>query len=401
MNLNHHHNHNRNDIVILGWGRSAVSPVGGALSQLTPHEIGAPVVKGILQAYGIPSGAIDTLICGNAMGAGGNPARMVALAAGLPDRVSALSVDTQCCAGLDAMTLACGLLSSGNADVVIAGGVEAWSRAPLRQHRPHQPHEAPVSYDSPAFAPDPARDPDMLLAAARHAQRAGISRAAQDDWAIESHHRALAAQERMAAEIIAIGAATHDSYPRRLSARHLAHIPIAAMTDAADVDATTQQHYAISRIAISPRADGAAFVVLATQAAAERLGLTGYFRWCCGVSVGSLPETPMLAAIDATQALLARAACSVEDLWTVELHDAFAAQALAFGEALNLAPEKLNRGGGGLGRGHPIGASGAISLARLLSEMQHAAPVGALGLATIAAAGGIGAAALVELSAVR
>jgi len=384
------------DAVILGWGRSAVTPLGGALSQLLPHEIGAPVLQGILQRFDIPPTAVNAVIAGNAMGAGGNPARMLALAAGLADRVGALSVDSQCCAGLDAVALAHGLLAAGNADVVIAGGVEAWSRAPIRQHRPRHPGAVAITYDSPAFAPDPARDPEMLLAAARHALAAGITRAQQDAWAVQSHVRAVAARAHLHHEIIAIGDATQDSYPRLLAARHLARMPVVAISDDKRADDAARQHHAISRIAISPSADGAAFVVIATREAARRLKLRPHFAWKTSASVGALPETPMLAAIDAAQAALTRTASKVSDLWAVELHDAFAAQAIAFCDQLKLAPEQLNRHGGGLGRGHPIGASGAISLVRLLADMQHGAPVGALGLAAIAAAGGLGAAVMVE-----
>ncbi len=385
-----------NDAVILGWGRSAVTPLGGALSQRQPHEIAAPVVQGILQRFGIPLDAINAVIVGNAMGAGGNPARMLALAAGFADRIPALSVDSQCCAGLDAIALAHGMLAAGNADVVIAGGVEAWSRAPIRQHRPRQAGEAAIAYDSPAFAPDPARDPGMLLAAARHALKAGITREQQDAWAVQSHARAVAAHMHIRNEIIAIGTATQDTYPRALNQRHLARMPVLTMSDDVSVDEATRQRHAVSRIAVSPSADGAAFVVIATRNAARRLNLHPHFAWRAGVSVGALPETPMLAAIDAAQAALARSANSIDDLWGVELHDAFSAQAIAFCEALKLSPTQLNRHGGGLGRGHPIGASGAISLVRLLADMQQEAPQGALGLATIAAAGGLGTAAVVE-----
>ncbi|MDB6001875.1 MAG: acetyl-CoA acetyltransferase [Rhizobacter sp.] len=381
-----------NQPVILGWGRSAVAPVGGAFSHLAAHEIGAPVLQGLLARFGIPAAAVDAVVAGNALGAGGNPARMLALAAGLPDRTAALSVDTQCCAGLDAVTLAAALLHSGSAAVVVAGGLEAWSRAPIRQHRPRTPQESPQTYERPAFAPDAKRDPDMLLAAARYAARFGIRRDQQDAFAAQSHARALALRARMAQEIIVVGGATEDSYARRLSPERMARMPVAALTDEGGEPLDT----AVSRIAVAPRADGAAFVVLATRQAAEALGLVPHFRWCVGVSVGGAPEMPMLAAVDATRAALARSGDSVDSLWGIELHEAFAVQALAFIEALGVDCARLNRGGGGLGRGHPIGASGAISLVRLLSDMHHDAEVGARGLAVIAGAGGIGAAAVVE-----
>lgn len=383
--------------VILGWARSAVAPMGGALGALAAHEMGAPVLRGLLARFGIPADAVDAVVAGNALGAGGNPARMVALAAGLADRTAALSIDTQCCAGLDAVTLAAGMLASGSASVVVAGGVEAWSRAPIRQHRPRTAAELPVAYDRPAFAPDPDRDPDLLLAAARHAALLSISRTRQDAFAAESHARALALRERMMQEeIVPIGAATHDSYARPLTPARLARMPIAAISDAALAGPTDPSDTAVSRLAIAPRADGAAFVVLATPHAAAALRLTPYFRWLGGASVGVAPEMPMLAATEAARAVLQRAGCDVDALWGIELHEAFAVQALAFIQALGVDPARLNRGGGGLGRGHPIGASGAISLVRLLSDMQRDASRDALGLAAIAGAGGIGAAGLVQ-----
>lgn len=384
------------DTVILGWGRSPVTPVGGALSQWQPHEIGTPVVLGICARFGIPPAVVDAVVAGNAMGAGGNPARMLALAAELADRIPAFTIDSQCCAGLDAITAANGLLAAGNADVVLAGGLEAWSRAPLRLHRPRTAGEPAVAYDSPAFAPDPARDPDMLLAAARHALAAGITRDMQDDWSMQSHARAVAAQAHLHGEIIPIGAVAQDSYPRALNPRLLARMPIVALSDDDRVDAQTHQRHAISRLAISPGADGAAFVIMATADAARRLNLRPYFHWRAGLSVGARPEVPMLAAIDAAQAVLTRCAFKSSDMAMVELHDAFAAQAIAFCRQMQLSAGQLNRHGGGLIRGHPIGASAAVSLIRLLTDMHQSAPEGAPGLTAIAAAGGIGAAAIVE-----
>lgn len=385
-----------NGAVIIGWGRSPVAPVGGALAQMQAHEIGAPVLQAILQRFAIPLAAIDAVITGNAMGAGGNPARMLALATGCGDQVPALSVDSQCCAGLDAVMLANGLLAAGSADVVVAGGLEAWSRAPLRLHRPRHAGEPAVAYDSPAFAPDPRRDPDMLMAAARHALVAGITRDMQEAWTRESHARAVAACTHLQQEIVPLGALMHDSYPRLLDPRLLVRMPVAVQSDDHNVDEETRRHHAISRLAISPSADGAAFVVIASSDAARRLNLRPHFYWRAGISVGAMPEVPMLAAIDAAQAALAHTSNKIGDMSSVELHDAFAAQAIAFCQRMNLSATVLNRHGGGLVRGHPIGASGAISLTRLLADMQYDAPDGALGLTAIAAAGGLGAAAIVQ-----
>jgi acetyl-CoA C-acetyltransferase len=382
--------------VLLAWARSAVAPRGGAFAKLSAHEIASPVVSAVLARSGIDAAAVDALVCGNALGAGGNPARMVALAAGVPEAAAAFSIDTQCCSGLDAVAMGAGLIATGQAQLVVAGGVEAWSRSPIRQHRPLTPDEAPMSYERPAFAPDPTRDPDLPLAAARYAAQAGIARTAQDAFAVASHARALAWRERTALEIVPIGDALHDSYARALTIERAARMPTEAISDQDFSSGVDPRASAISRLAIAPQADGAAFALIATPQAAIALGVPALLRWRGAIAVGVAPEMPMLGAIRAAKELLDRYGLTASLLWGAELHEAFAVQALAFAEELGIAPERLNRGGGGLSRGHPIGASGAVSLVRLLADMAFDAPSGALGLASIAAAGGLGSAALVE-----
>ncbi|WP_207460868.1 thiolase family protein [Azospirillum sp. SYSU D00513] len=374
------------DLAILGWARSPVAPVGGLLRGLTPHGLGAPVVRALLKRTGVPAEAVGALVAGNALGAGGNPARMVALAAGLPDGTPALSLDSQCCAGLDAVITAAGLIAAGNAELVVAGGVEAWSRAPLRFHRPAGPEEAPEPYDRPPFAPDPARDPDLFEAAADLAARRGITRAAQEAWAVESHARALGMRAAMRAEIVPFDGLDHDPYARPLTPALLRRMPLV----------TGNGDTGLSRIAASPSADGAAFVLLATLNAARRLGVKPRALYRAGASSGGAPETPMLACLPACRRALERAGIGVGDLRAFELHEAFAVQALCVMQDLGLDPAIVSPSGGGLGRGHPIGASGAVSLVRLLADLDRDAPPGALGLATIAGAGGIGSAVVVE-----
>ncbi|MBU3648577.1 MAG: acetyl-CoA C-acyltransferase, partial [Limnohabitans sp.] len=155
--------------LIAAWARSAVVPRGGAFKALHAHEIAAPVVQALLERAGLQARAVDALVMGNALGAGGNPARMLALHAGLPQLCAAFTIDTQCCAGLDAISMGLGLIASGQAEVVVAGGAEAWSRSPIRMHRPLHDSDEAQAYERPAFAPTPAQDPDMLLSAARYA----------------------------------------------------------------------------------------------------------------------------------------------------------------------------------------------------------------------------------------
>jgi len=382
--------------LIAGWARSAVAPHGGAFGALQAHEIAAPVIQALLKRAGISPETVDAVVVGNALGAGGNPARLVALAAGLPDQCAAFSIDTQCCSGLDAVSMAVGLIASGQASVVIAGGVEAWSRSPIRQHRPLRDGDAAVPYERPAFAPDPARDPDMLASAASYAAVQGCTRAEQDAYAVQSHERALANQALVADEIVSIAGLAHDPYPRRISGALAARMPAVVRHEDTECDGTDRPDCSLSALSISAKADGAGFVLLASPEACRALGLKPKTAWIASASAGCAPETPLLAAEVAARTVLSRAGlASADTLDVIELHDAFAVQGLSFCQALDIDPLRMNRGGGGLARGHPIGASAAIALVRLLNELSHEQPA-ALGLTAVAGAGGLGAAAIVQ-----
>ncbi|PIG09290.1 thiolase family protein [Comamonas sp. 26] len=392
---------------IIAWARSPVAPVGGSLSHLQAHELAAPLLQSLLAQSGLPATAVDAVVLGNALGAGGNPARMLTLAAGLPDSCAAHSINTQCCSGLDAIAIAVGLLQSGQAEVVIAGGAEAWSRSPIRQTRPMRSDDAPQSYERPPFAPDPARDPDMLQSAADYALQHGYTRSAQEQYALRSHAQAVAAQGRLSAEITAVAGIAHDSYPRTIKAERAARMPVVAHGNDSSASQADINAHVLSALTISAKADGAALILLATPEACVHWNLQPRAQWLASVSIGAAPETPLLAAIAAARMALLRGAKSlskpellVQDLSALELHDAFAVQGLAFCDALSLAPESINLQGGGLARGHPIGASGAIALVRCLAQLQAKAQTDAqsqmLGMAAIAGAGGIGAATLVQ-----
>jgi len=392
---------------IIAWARSPVAPIGSGLARLSPHELGRPLLQSLLQQSGLPAHAVDAVVIGNALGAGGNPARMLALAAGLPDGCAAHTIDTQCCSGLDAVAMAVGLLQSGQAEVVIAGGIEAWSRAPIRQTRPLHPGEHPLGYERPPFAPDPERDPDMLQSAADYALTHGFSRSQQEQYALLSHNRALAAQAQLAPEIVAVAGLAADAYPRALQPARAARMPVLARGSYEGASADEITAHALSPLTVSAKADGAALLLLATPEACARWNLQPRAQWLASASVGAAPETPLLAAIAAAQMALARGSQALaspqlkaQDLSVIELHDAFAVQGLAFCAAMGLAPEQINSAGGGLARGHPIGASGAIALVRCLAQLEYQAQSStaraALGLAAIAGAGGIGAATLVQ-----
>ena len=377
--------------LIAAWARSAVVPRGGAFNALHAHDIAAPVLQALLQRAGLDATAVDAVVLGNALGAGGNPARLLALHAGLPPRCAAFTVDTQCCAGLDAIAMGAALIASGQAQVVVAGGAEAWSRSPMRAHRPLHADESPIPFERPAFAPNPTQDPDMLQSAACYAATHGYTRAAQEAYALQSHARAVASHE-MSAEIVSVAGVSHDVHPRLIAAERAARMPVVANAPGADPRA-----FGLSALTISAQADGAALVLLMSDQACVRWGVSATMSLTAHASVGVSPDVPLIAAEHAAHDVLRRAGgLNASDLALVELHDAFAVQGLSFAKGLGLAPEQLNLHGGGLARGHPIGASAAVALVRLLSDLAVSTQPSAKGLVAVAGAGGLGSAAVIQ-----
>lgn len=348
--------------------RTAVVPRGGAFSRLRIEDLAAPVVRAVLADAGIEAGQVDDLILSNALGAGGNPARRVALAAGLPERVAGLTIDRQCAGGLDAVLLARALVDSGAAEVVLAGGAESYSRRPLRLAT--DPDGGPaMAYDEAPFTPWPDRDPGMAEAAEALARRLGIGRDRQEAWAAESHARALAAD--LSAEIVPLLGVTRDAFPRLLSPRLLARAPVV--------------HGSITAATAAVAADAAALCLVVSDRIAQGRGLA----LLGGATVGGDPMEPGLAPVAAIRAIW-----NGEPLRMAEVMEAYAVQAIAVVEGAGLDPPLVNPGGGGLARGHPVGASGAVLAVRLFHGLKSGR-----GLAAIAAAGGIGTALLVEASA--
>jgi acetyl-CoA C-acetyltransferase len=357
---------------VIAAKRSAVVPRGGAFARLSIEDLAAPILLTSLAAAGIGLDEVDEVIVSNALGAGGNPARRVALAAGLPERVAGLSVDRQCVGGLDALLLARALIVSGAAEVVVAGGVESASRRPIRMMTDPD-GGAPVAYDQAPFTPWPDRDPPMHVAAEVLAQRLGISRARQDAWAVESHRKARVAD--MAAEIVAQAGQERDAYTRNLT------LPVAARARVL-CGSVTAANTAVA-------ADGAAFAVVVSARIAARAARA--CRIAGGVTLGGVPDEPGLAPVAAIAATLARAGLTTQSIAQAEVMEAYAAQAIACVEGAGLDPSVVNPGGGALARGHPTGASGAVLAVRLFHDLTSG-----FGLAAIAAAGGIGTALLLE-----
>ena len=350
---------------IVAARRTAVAPTGGAFRRLAIHDLAAPVIRAVLADAGLAPEQVDEVILANALGGGGNPARLAALAAGLPDRVAGLSIDRQCVGGLDAILLAKAVVESGAARIVVAGGAESHSRRPIRMATDPD-GGPPQAYDRPPFTPFPDRDPEMHAAAAALARRLGLTRESLDAFAVASHAKALTAREVLRQEIVPLNGLTDDAFTRALT-------PALAVRAKRIDDPISAANAAVS-------ADAAAFVVVS----ADPIG-PNPLRLLGGATRGAAPDEPGLSPVVAIREILPDPAGV-----TVELMEAYAAQALACIRACDLDARLTNRQGGALARGHPIGASGAILAVRLFHSLKQGR-----GLAAIAAAGGIGSALLV------
>ena len=379
----------REPVVVL-VRRTAFGRRNGAFGRVLADELLAPVLSAVVAASGIPAADIDDVIIGNAVGGGGNVARLSALAAGLPSRVPGMTIDRQCGSGLEAIVLACRLVASGAGSAYLAGGVESCSTAPLRAHRLTSTPGHPDFFDRVRFSPDVVGDPDMGVAAENVADRFGITRERQDAFALRSHRLAGVAQDTgaLAGEIVPVrgeaGLVSADEGPRRsLTAELLRRFPpvfrpggtVTAGNSCAD-------------------ADGAVVVLVTSRRVADSLGLTGYLCFVDSAVTGTDPNHLGIAGAEAARLVLDRQNVASADLARIEFNEAFAAQVLASMDILGIPEERANLQGGALAVGHPFGASGALLVLRLLTQGRASGRADELALSAVSIAGGLGVAAL-------
>jgi acetyl-CoA C-acetyltransferase len=363
--------------VIVAARRTPIGTAGKGLRHVTAAELAAPVLTAVADDVGRTPAEV---VLGNCMGPGGDVARVATLTAGLPDAVPAVTVDRQCASGLAAIELGARMVDDDHWPV-LAGGVESASTAPWRFWPPEEGRQ-PVRYERAPFSPDSVGDPDMGLAADLLAEEHCVGREEQDEYAVRSHQRAWAAAEagRFAAELVPVGGLSRDERLRgRLTTARLGRFP-AAFREGGTVTAANS-------CGIN---DGAAVVALAPAAA----GLPG-LRVLATASAGVDPNRPGTGLVPAARRALDRAGLGLADLDVIELNEAFAGQVLACCRELDLDPARVSPQGGALALGHPWGASGAVLVVRLFSQLVREG-AGRYGLAAIAAGGGQGTALVVE-----
>ncbi|WP_246056592.1 thiolase family protein [Nocardioides eburneiflavus] len=369
--------------MVVAVARTPIGTAGHALAGLSVEQLAAPVLGSVIDRAGLDPHDVDEVVLGNCLGPGGNVARVSALAAGLPSSVPALTVDRQCASGLAAVGLAAHLVRGG-ASAVLAGGAESASTAPWRSWPPEDGGE-PVRYERAPFAPAPA-DVDMGLANDLLAEEAGVTRERQDAYAARSHRQAAAARDAgvFDREVVPVGGLTRDERPRAgLTVERLSRFPAAFRPEGT---VTAGNSCGVS--------DGAAAVAVVSAEMSQRLGLPG-LRVLSSATVGVDPTRPGRGLVPAVRLALERAGAPLDRIDVVELNEAFAGQVLACCDELDLDPDRVCVEGGALALGHPWGASGAVLVVRLFSQLV-AQGAGGLGLAAIAAGGGQGVAMVVE-----
>lgn len=376
--------------VIIAALRTPIRRVNGALQDLRSHEILAPVLRRLLTDSGLAAGDVADVVIGNAVGAGGNVARLAALQAGLPVTVPGLTVDRQCGSGLDAIVLATRLVAAGGDTAYLAGGVESISTAPLRANRTAA--GTPDFFSRAQFVPLSFGDPDMGVAAENVAAEFGVSRARQDRFALRSHQRALAAGAAgtFAGETVPLetagGTVASDDGPRAsLTAALMSRFP-PAFAEGGTVTAANSCF----------DADGASGVVITSLRRARELGAGDGLLVLGTDTAGVDPRLLGMGAAAAAQRLLSDRGVAAEDIGLVEFNEAFASQTLACLDRLGIDDARANRDGGALALGHAYGASGAVLVTRLLAQARRTPGQEQLALAMISIAGGMGTAALFQ-----
>ncbi|GAB3534713.1 thiolase family protein [Arthrobacter tecti] len=391
---------------LVGGVRTPVGRYGGVLSAVRPDDLAALTIREAVARTGLDPEAIDEVILGNANGAGEenrNVARMATLLAGLPNTIPGITVNRLCASGLSAIIMASHMIKAGAADIVIAGGVESMSRAPWVMEKPTTAFAKPgASFDTsigwrftnPTFAAQDKTTFSMPETAEEVARVDGISRDDADAFALRSHQRALKAIEagHFKDEIVPVNTTNRrknvtvdtDEGPRAdTTLEVLAGLkPVVAKDGVVTAGNSSSLN------------DGASAVVVASEAALTRLGLTPRARIVTGASAGVPPEIMGIGPVPATQKVLQLSGRSIGDLDAVELNEAFATQSLACIRRLGLDEEIVNRDGGAIALGHPLGSSGSRIAITLMGRMER--ENGRLGLATMCVGVGQGTAMLLE-----
>lgn len=357
---------------LIAGSRTTVSPVGGIFRNTPIQDMAAAVLEENLRQLHIPKSEVDDIFVSNAIGGGGNIARLCALKAGFSSQLLGTSIDRQCVGGLDAIIQAANRVKSGAANLIIAGGVESFSLRPER-HYPTKWNESPKSLERPPFFPDDNLTVPLGDFVQELKKIHNISEKEELEWVQNSHRKTLAHKTVAETEIVSL--TTND--PIETFAREI-----------------TENTYQKAKAKFghthpcntAPKADSAAFVAVASENMVKKHNPAHCIEITDGFTLGGDPKSFPILPADAMKQIMQQNNLNWNNISHIELMEAYAVQAILCAKLSGAPTEKINPFGGAISRGHPIGASGAILAVRLFHALKNTQKTG---LATIAGAGGL------------
>lgn len=389
------------EVVLAGAVRTAIGSYGGTLANVPVAELGTIVIKEALSRAGIAPEAVDEVLMGCILqsGQGQNVARQAAINAGLPQEVPATTINNLCGSGLKCINMAAAMIQSGDADIVIAGGMESMSGSPYLVPKARFGYRMGNGELLDTLIHDALSDAfggyHMGITAENVAEKYGITREMQDEFAAASQQKCEEAQAegKFNDEIVPVPVKVkreivqfkEDEFPRKgVTAEALGKLKPAFKKDGSVTAANA-----------SGINDGAAAIVVMSAEKAAELGVKPLAKFVVGASAGVDPAIMGIGPVASTKKAFDKVGLEMDDIDLVEANEAFAAQACAVGQELGIPSEKLNVNGGAIALGHPVGASGVRIMVTLLHEMQRRSLK--RGLATLCVGGGMGVSTIVEI----
>jgi acetyl-CoA C-acetyltransferase len=383
------------EAVIISAVRTAIGKYAGSLSDYEGYELGGIVVREAVKRAGVDPAEIEEVYMGLAEGAPGNTGRVIALEADLPMTVPGIQFDRQCASGLETICMAAAMIESGHGDVYVAGGAESMTNNPYFMSKSKRAY----SYQYPGFSyvlmsPPKVGNPDMGVTAENVLKEHPISREKMDEFALDSHRKAVEAIKdgRFKEQIVPVTV--------RVKREEVTFDTDESPREDASIEALSKlrpvfvKDGSVTAGNSCPMNDGASAVVIVSADKAAEIGAKPLLKVKGFASVGLDPNVMGFGPIGAVRKLLDRTGVSLDEVELIEINEAFASQAIACIEELGLDPARVNRNGGAIALGHPLGATGAILTTKAAYEMQSAERKYAI--VTMCVGGGEGSAALFE-----
>ena len=387
-------------IVLAGACRTAIGVMGGTLSTTPATDLGAIVIKEALNRAGVPADQVDQVYMGCVIqaGQGQNVARQASIKAGLPIETPAVTINVVCGSGLNCVNMAAEMIAAGDADIVVAGGMENMSMAPyaVMQGRYGYRMNDGKLVDTMVHDAlwDAFNDYHMGITAENICEKWGLTREELDKFAATSQQKAVAAQESGAFDKEIVPVEVKKKKETIVFAKDEGPRPGTTAEGIAKLRPAFKKDGIVTAANSSGINDGAAAIVVMSEEKAKELGVKPMATWVAGALAGVAPEIMGIGPVAATKKVMARTGMKIEDFDVIEANEAFAAQSVAVQKELGFTDEQLNPNGGAIALGHPIGASGCRILVTLLHEME--AKDAKKGLATLCIGGGMGCATVVE-----